>query len=330
MKLTSILAAAAIALSGQAALADDYPERPITHVFPWSAAGPAYAASQAVADRMSEILNVQIGMQARTGAGGMNAFRQAMAEPADGYTVIDGWVAPLVIAPLAGRSDFTLDDFIPLNAVLASPFAIMVRADDDRFPDFESLAAFIAENPGQIRYSGGGDLGLPHQVTALVFQGQNLVARHVPYQGMSDAVRDLRSGILDFIVANAGQYRANTGEVRAIAAISDDPAVSDALYDGAPLITDIFDNVGPRDLSLVGWTWWLVKAGTPMDRVEVLRAAQAEAMADPEVQATLTQLGFTMLDFGHDQYESIVSQTRTDLAAAVEAIEWEREQLAAQ
>lgn len=326
IRTLTFAALAAVGLAAPAA-ADDFPERAVAHIFPWSAAGPAYAASNAVADRMGEILGQNVGLQAMTGAGGTTAFREAMSAPADGYTMIDAYAGPLVLAPLAGRADWTYEDFTPLHAMASNAFAVIVRADDDRFPDFAAFAAHLADNRGAARYSGGQDLGLPHIVAAQAMRSQDLLARHIPYTSMVDGVQDLRGGILDFMVVNPGLFRANQGEVRVIAVLTDRQQVSDDLYDGAPIITDLIGDIGVSGLAMVGWNWWVVAKDTPMDRVEILRAAQLEALQDPEVIETARQLGFSMLGFTADQYEDVVSSAIEDIRQAQTSLDWERAEL---
>ena len=46
--------------------------------------------------------------------GGLKAFKTAMSRPADGYTIFDGCVAPLVLRPIQGNADWNYTDFTPL------------------------------------------------------------------------------------------------------------------------------------------------------------------------------------------------------------------------
>jgi tripartite-type tricarboxylate transporter receptor subunit TctC len=105
-----ILAAAmtALALSTGAARAE-FPERTIENIFPWTA-GEAMAISQIIAKAMGEELGVSIPVISTPGAAGTKAFQTALNKPADGYTIIDGYVAPLVLQPVLGNADWTYAD----------------------------------------------------------------------------------------------------------------------------------------------------------------------------------------------------------------------------
>lgn len=105
MTLFNKLAAAAVGVSFLAgpALAE-FPERNIENIYPW-APGATMAASQVIADAMGGQLGVNISVVSTPGAGGVKAFETAMSRPADGYTIFDGYVAPLVLQPLQGNAD---------------------------------------------------------------------------------------------------------------------------------------------------------------------------------------------------------------------------------
>ncbi|WP_262983106.1 tripartite tricarboxylate transporter substrate-binding protein [Paracoccus mutanolyticus] len=79
--------AAALSLTG-AAQAQDYPNRQITMVVPFSAGGPTDTVARLVAEKMSSDLGQQIVVENVGGAGGtLGAGNVAKAEP-DGYTVL--------------------------------------------------------------------------------------------------------------------------------------------------------------------------------------------------------------------------------------------------
>ena len=118
-KLTFALAVGALVATTTMAAAE-YPERKIQHIYPWSPGTPTYAVSQIIADKMGEILGTQIPVVAKPGASGVKAFNIALEEPADGYTTIDGYVAPLVISPLFDKAPWGCEDFVPLYSATSN------------------------------------------------------------------------------------------------------------------------------------------------------------------------------------------------------------------
>jgi hypothetical protein len=101
MKLTlPIIAmfAAVLALPG-AAVAQDYPSRPITLIVPYAAGGGNDLMARTAAEKMSKTLGQQIVIENRGGAGGSIATRQIAKADADGYTLGLGGTGTLAINP---------------------------------------------------------------------------------------------------------------------------------------------------------------------------------------------------------------------------------------
>lgn len=313
------IAALAMTAVGSGSAFAEFPERNIENIFPWGPGG-AMAVSQIIADAMGEELGVSIPVVSTPGAGGVRAFETANARPADGYTIYDGYVAPLVLQPLLGNADWSHEDFIPLHAATANAFAIIVRKDDERFESLDDLIAYMQENPDQARYTTGSPTNLPHMVLARVLDVNGVSGRVVPYDELEQGVRDLRAGVLDFMMANPAFYRTNAEHVRALAAMSEQPEVSD-IYDGAPLIRDLGYELGFTGLAPMGWNWWLVHSDTPPDVVETLRDAMAAALARDDVRERILNTGFVPTGFTAAQYDEVVGGVGVQLQSGIDAIQ---------
>lgn len=305
----------------------EFPERNIENIYPWGP-GATMAASQVIADAMGTELGVNISVVSTPGAAGTKAFRTALEKPADGYTIFDGYVAPLVLQPMFGKAEWTYKDFTPLWSATSNSFAIVVRKDDDRFADFPALINHMKENPGKLRYSPGTTDALPHMVAAKVMQTSDVVAQVIPYPEIDNAVKDLRGRVLDFIVINPGVYASNKDEVKVLAVLSELEGAS-ATYGGAPRVQDFGIDLGMKGLAPMGWNWWLIRKDTPADVAAKLQDAMGKALARPEVQKKLLEMGYVPLGFGPDRYDEIVGPVATDLQAGVDAIAWEKEKLRA-
>lgn len=249
LSLTSLaLASACFALAGTAHA--DFPQRNIENIYPW-APGATMAASQIVADAMGSELGVNISVVSTPGAAGTKAFETALEKPADGYTIIDGYVAPLVLQPMFGNADWTYEDFTPLWSATSNSFAIVVRKDETRFTDFPSLVAYAREHPGELRYTPGSADALPHMVMARVMQTSDFVAQIVPYPEIDVGARDLRGGVLDFMVTNPGVYTVNKEDMKVIAVLSELDQASQT-YDGAPRVADYEGRGGSASIPDLG------------------------------------------------------------------------------
>jgi tripartite-type tricarboxylate transporter receptor subunit TctC len=319
------LALAATCLAFAGAANAQFPERNIENIYPW-APGATMAASQVIADAMGQELGVNVSVVSTPGAAGTKAFLTALERPADGYTIIDGYVAPLVLQPMFGKADWTYEDFTPLWSATSNSFAIVVRKDDDRFADLPALVAHAKEHPGELRYSPGATDTLPHMVAARVMQNSDVIAQVVPYPEIDNAVKDLRGGVLDFMVINPGVYTTSKEELKVLAVLSD-LKQSSQTYGGAPLVQDFGIDLGMKGLAPMGWDWWLVHKDTPEDVVAKLRDAMGKAMAREDVQQKLLDMGYVPLGYGPEKYAEVVGPVAADLKSGIDAIAWEKEKL---
>lgn len=307
------------------AQAEEFPDRTVENIFPW-APGAAMAASQIIAEAMGDELGVSMPVVSTPGAAGTKAVQVAMAKPADGYTIIDGYVAPLVLMPVLGRADWNYEDYTPLYAAVSNAFSIMGRADEDRWEGFEGMMAWGKENPGELRYSSGSRNNLPHMVIAKVLQSYGVVAQNIPYPSDADSQKDLYAGVLDFAFHGPADYRQWKDEGEVLLVLSELPGAKET-YDGALTIADLDIDLGLSGLAPMGWTWWLVHPDTPADRVQVLSDAMGRALDRPEVQESIANLGYTILDYPPERYEEIVGPIAGQLEAMGNALAWEEEEL---
>lgn len=328
MRFTGLFTAAALGLGTLAgpALAE-FPERTVEVVTPVGP-GPAMSVSQIIADAMAEELGVSMTVLSTPGAGGLRGFQTALHKPADGYTVIDGYVAPLVLQTVLGKADWHYSDFVPLHAAASNAFAIGWRTDEDRWSDFDGMMAWGKAHPGKLRYSSGPRNNLPHMVIARVLQQYGVVAQNVPYKAAPEANKDVRGGLLDFSFVNVGSYQQEPDAMKIGLVLSEQPDAK-AAFGGAPTIDDVEADLELTGLGPMGWNWWVVKADTPPERVETLRKAMAATMARPDVREKIARVGFVPLDWDYDQYDEIVSSVEDQLSKMTDAIKWEEEQIKA-
>ncbi len=322
--LVCVMASTVVFANGQGE--SNFPDRPIQNIFPWGP-GATYATSQYVANAMGERLGVNVTVTSTTGASGVKAAMTVLSKPADGYTIFDGYVAPLILSPLFGKTDYTFEDFKPLYGVASNAFTIVVKKDDSRFPDLKSLIEYAQANPGELSYSAGGEISLPHMSAASLLKNTGAVTRHIPYPDANMGLKDLLAGELDFNVMNSGGYNTYKDEVRILAVLSDLPQPA---FPGQPLVKDFGYSIGLDGLAATGWTWWVVRKETPDAVVEKLRTALKAALDDPEVQKTVSEMGYLPMPTDTYSPENYIDQCTlmsSQLEAALDAIEWEKEEI---
>jgi tripartite-type tricarboxylate transporter receptor subunit TctC len=108
------LATSVLVLSTFAARADDWPERPVRIVVPFSAAGAADMFGRFYADALSNAFGKQFYVENKVGAGGMIASEEVARAKPDGYTLMVSGIPTHVLGPAMNKniSFDTMRDFI--------------------------------------------------------------------------------------------------------------------------------------------------------------------------------------------------------------------------
>jgi tripartite-type tricarboxylate transporter receptor subunit TctC len=283
-----LLAAAALAALTASGFAQDYPNRPVTIVVPFSAGGPTDTVTRLIAEPMSKALGQQIVVQNVTGAGGtLAAGEVAVAEP-DGYTVLMHHIgmstAPSLYANLAYDP---LEDFEMIGLVTEVPMTIVGRKDLE--PNtLAELVDYVKANAATITYANAG-VGAASQLCGLLFmEAIDTKVTEVPYQGTGPALTDLVGGQVDFMcdqtTNTTEQIKAGAVKAYAITSPERNPALPD-------LATTAEGGLPELDVSI--WHGLYVPKGTPAEAVEKLTAALQTALADPAVKERFAELGTT-------------------------------------
>src|SRR5712671_6324803 len=142
------LLAVLVCLVPCAALAQDWPTRPVTMIVPYAAGGPVDTVGRIMAQGLSEVLGQQVVIENVGGAGGMTgATRVAKAVP-DGYTFLLGGSATMTTVPaLYGKKTpyNPLTDFEHVIQFADSARILIARKD---FPanSMKEFAAYAKQN----------------------------------------------------------------------------------------------------------------------------------------------------------------------------------------
>ncbi|MGP1678599.1 MAG: Bug family tripartite tricarboxylate transporter substrate binding protein, partial [Burkholderiales bacterium] len=102
MKKVSMAFAAFFLIAGictDAALADDYPTKPITLIVPWGAGGMSDVSARMLGEKLKAILGQPIVYINKPGASGAIGLQTLKAAKPDGYTLASGALTLAVTAP---------------------------------------------------------------------------------------------------------------------------------------------------------------------------------------------------------------------------------------
>lgn len=176
------------------ALAQNYPTRPIRFLVPFAPGGGNDFVARLVAQKLSASFEQQVIVDNRAGAGGNLATDMVAKAPADGYTVLLGFVGPMAISPGLSKVPYDpLKDFTTVG-LLARSYQLLVVHPSLPAHDIKQLVALAKARPNELNYASGGT-GSPLHLAGELFKiAAGVKMAHIPYKGSSPAAAAVLSG----------------------------------------------------------------------------------------------------------------------------------------
>lgn len=293
----AILGAALIAPA-----AAQYPERPITIVVPFAAGGPIDTTTRIVADKMKDTLGQPIVVENVGGAAGsIAAGRVAKANP-DGYTLMTGiWGTHVANGAIYKLSYDVQKDFEPVALISSNPLLI-VSSKKTPAKDLAELIAWLKANSGKATQGTSGIGSVGHLAGVFFQKMTGTQFSFAPYRGLAPAMQDLIAGNVDlmFDTPATSLPQVGSGTIRAYAVTAKTRIAS------APNIPTV-DEAGLPGLHVSTWTAFFAPKGTSKEIVARLSGAALAALADPEVQKRLAQVGQDVYPRERQTPESLAS-----------------------
>ena len=297
---------AGLALSFAAgAAAQQYPNKPIKIINPWTAAGPAELLARIIAAKISESLGQPVIVENKPGAGGVIGAAFVARSAPDGYTILFSHVGPIAISP-ALMKDLAYDsvkDFAPITQVSSGPAVLVVRPGIPA-TTIRELIAYAKANPGKLSYGSVG----PGSTTHLAGEMLSLMAAvdllHVPYKGSAPVVTDMMGGQIDMAFLNTGAIlpQIQSGKVRAIAVST---LKRSSVLPELPTLAETLPG-----FELNSWYGMMAPAGTPKEIVTLFYRECVKALKAPSVIDWLKQNGFDPVGSTPEEH---AAQIRGDL-----------------
>jgi tripartite-type tricarboxylate transporter receptor subunit TctC len=287
MGRTALLLCAACGATGALAAGQDYPTKPIRLIAPYPPAGTSDILARIVGQKLTEAWGQRVVVDNRPGASGSLGTEIAAKANADGYTMLIGSVAPVVLNPLfyPKLTYQSLRDFIPVSLIGAAPQLVVVNPSL-AVKSMKDLIALAKSSKGGLNFGASGIGTLPHLGGEMfrVMTGTNMV--HISYKGTILAIQDLLGGRLQVVFSDMpiALPLANSGKLRAIAVTGSKPF---ALTPGIPTAIE----AGLPGFVLDNWWGLLVMRGTPRHIVSKINTGIVQGLGQAEVKERYAGLG---------------------------------------
>ena len=240
-----------------------------------------------MADRLGRRLGQSIIVENRAGAGGSIGAQYVARAAPDGYTLLLGLDATMVVNPFTQPNiPFnTVNDFTPVTK-LGDVGVMLVAHPALPARNLSELLQYSKANPNKLSFSTGGAGSTTHVAGELLKQRTGLDMTHVPYKSGGLAVLDAVSGQVQLSyssIAGAAAF-VQSGKLVGIGVSSTKRNPS---LPGVPT----FIEQGLQDFEAVSWVGILVPAHTPKVIVDKLNSEIVAVLKDPAIRERFAALG---------------------------------------
>ena len=285
--VTQTVLVGALLLSPSLALAQAYPNRPITLIVTFPPGGSSDIVARAVAPKLEADLGQGIVIDNRPGAGGNIGIGAVAKAAPDGYTLGIAAAGVLAVNPHINRN-MPFDpqkDLAPITLLSVIPF-VLAASQTAPVQSVADVIALAKSDPGKLSIGHGGNGTAMHLTAALFTQRAQIKIPLVAYRGTAPATNDVLGGHIPLAVLDipASLQLIRDGKLKAI-------AVSAAKRISYLPETPTFAEAGLTGYESVGWFGAVAPVGTPPDIIAKLNAAFVKALQDPAVVERIRPLG---------------------------------------
>jgi tripartite-type tricarboxylate transporter receptor subunit TctC len=288
MRLTNLVLSFGVVIGAACspAVAGEWPKRPLTMLYPFTAGSAGDGIGRILANRMAELLGRPVIFENAGGAGGMTgANRVAKAEP-DGYLFLLGGTFNVVNQTMYRQPLYNVETDLAPVALLAEQPTVLIARKDLPANNLPELIAYAKANNGKMHYGSAGIGSITHLSCMLLSSAIGADVTHVPYRGGGGALQDLLAGRIDYQcpILTVALPQIQGGTVKAIAMLGKER--SPAL---AGLATA--HEQGLEGFDVTNWYGFFLPKSTPAPIVQKLYDVAIAALQTPSVQEKLRAIG---------------------------------------
>ena len=281
---TLIQSAVALALPGGALHAElGFPAKTLRYIVPVAAGGGSDMVGRTVTERWGRLLKQSFVVDNIGGGGGVLACQATMRAPADGYTLLQGYVATHGTSPATRTLPYdAIKDFTPVGMIGGTPNVLVVNA---ALPvkNLKEFLDYVKKNPGRLSYGSAGQGSLTHLTMELFKQQIGSFMVHIPYRGVAPAFTDLIGGQTQAMFPGlaAAMPHIRSGRVKPL-------AVTGANRHSLLKDTPTLDESGFKGFDAQQWYGVVGPAGLPADVLKTLSDTLTLTLQAPDMAEKLS------------------------------------------
>lgn len=274
----ALLAACSLCLMSGAGQAQNYPDKPIRIISPYSAGGLGDTLPRVVANAMTESLGVNVVVENMPGASMVIGTDYVARSKPDGYTILFASSTSMGIN-VAINKQLRYDpvrDFAPLAIAFSTPLYLVINP---KLPvqNVRDLIALAKKEPGRLTFASGGEASSNHLAAEMFKALAGVDVVHVPYKGTGPALIDVIGGHVDFMFAGEGAQHAQQGTLRAL-------GMTDNVRSKAAPEIPTMQEAGVKDYDMSIWFGFVAPADTPKPILDLLSQHIRKALDNPALR----------------------------------------------
>ena len=272
-------------LSWHAAGAEEYPNRPVTIVVPFTPHGSTDILGHYVAAVLQGALHQSFIVENRAGEGGLIGISYVAKSAPDGYTLL---TASTVLTFLPYLNKFVsydpAADFNPIVLIGLTEFSLVV-APSLNVNSVQDLIALAKAKPGVLTYASAGNRHPAPAFRRTVQEHGEHRIRHIPYNGVVPALPDVMSGKVSMIFADLAPSlpMIKDGKLKILA------VASSTRNQDMPNVPTIGETLPGYEAH--GWQGLLARAGTPKSTVDKINSVLVTDLKRPELAERFKSIG---------------------------------------
>jgi tripartite-type tricarboxylate transporter receptor subunit TctC len=299
-----------------AALAQDYPTKPVRVIEPFGVGGGPDLLARALAPKLSELWGQPVTVENIPGAGATAGPAEVAKSAPDGYTLLINTSAQAYSAALKNLPYDPLRDFIPVAPLTSQPY-VLVAGQRAAITTVRELIAAAMAKPGELKFGSTGVGTGSHLAIVLFNLKAGIKAVDVPPRP-TDAIADVLAGTI------AGRITYMIAPIStALPAIRDGKLIAlgvstarrSTLLPEVPTIAE----AGVAGFDFPIWYGIWVPAGTPAGVVDKLAKDIGRVLAGPDLRDWVAKHGGEPMSMTQPEFARFVQSESESAARLIKA-----------
>jgi len=297
--------------SAASAQTDPFPNRAVRIVVGFPAGGPSDVPARIIAEKLRVALGQPVIVENKTGAAGMIALNDVLAQPRDGHALLLCSYIDAINPLLYKKVAYKLEDIAPVSLIQKAYYAFTIPSE---YPvsDLKGFIAHAKSKPGALNYGRVGAGSVTELLAKQFEKVAGISMTGVTFRGTGPAVQEIAAGRLDFMVGPLA-VTIPLHEAKKVKIVGMTSPERLAIAPDVPTLTE-------QGVEIVNYGWWGVCAatGTPKPVLETLNKHVAAAVASNEFKSVIEKTGVIPVSSSVDELGLLINDTAKAFGALIQ------------